>query len=683
MTDRWRISAVFHSAVALEGRERAAFLREACASDEALRREVESLLAHERTAERFLEQAALPCDALHDVVVSTLTLNQQLGPYQIIAPLGAGGMGEVYRAHDTKLGRQVAIKILPAQFMADKRRRARFAREARVLATLNHPHIGAIYGLEEGDGITALVLELVEGPTLAERLAQGPLPVAQALSIARQIADALDYAHERGIVHRDLKPANIVLQGPRTMTGSEAQAKVLDFGLAKSMLLEDVARLVNEPSGLVGGTSDGWVLGTPTYMSPEQVRGLAVDKRSDIWAFGCLLFEMLTGKRSFDGSTAADTFARILEHEPDWAALPVDMPRSTRVLLEGCLRKDPSKRVRDLAHSSFEVGHSVHSAPGSAAKAMQSGSPTFDAEPSRSWRRVGPWAAALLLMIFVAVGWGVWNKHIVERTLRVPIEYRNIPRQLEMTGDPPPWADVRLRGSFGLLGRLESRDIVAVLDLTNVRPGSRMFQLRSGEVRAPDGVEVAEVVPGTIALDFVTSGRRTVPIVPALDGEPAPGFVIGGVTSDPPTVEVFGPNSRLKQLTGATTGPVDITGSHGHVREVVAVGVTDSALRLAQPLNATVTVDVLAPVEREFFGVLVRWRNLGTGLLAQVRPTLTRVNARGRRGALADLRAADMNAFVDLGGLGVGQYSLQVQIDPSESYRVSKTTPSVVIVTIK
>jgi YbbR domain-containing protein len=210
-----------------------------------------------------------------------------------------------------------------------------------------------------------------------------------------------------------------------------------------------------------------------------------------------------------------------------------------------------------------------------------------------------------------------------------------------------------------------------------------MFHLRPDEVRAPYGVEVAQVIPGTIALDIEKSGRRTIPIVPALDGEPAPGFVIGGVTSDPAAVEVEGPESRLRQLTGATTEPVEMTGSRSRVRDVVTVGISDSAVRLVKPQNATVLVEVLpAPVERELAGVPVRWRHLGTGLRALVQPSLTRITVRGKREALADLRAGTIDAFVDLAGLGPGRYTLRVQIDPSQTFGVSAMDPAVVDVTI-
>src|SRR6185503_18434710 len=272
--------------------------------DEVLRQEVESLLQYESASVRFLETPAAEAVAvaLGTAPATPLMVSRQIGPYMILAPLGAGGMGEVYRARDSNLGRDVAIKILPALFTADPERRSRFAREARLLATLNHPHIGAIYGLQEIDGVTALVLELVEGATLAERLQRGRLPVSEALAIARQVAEALDAAHEKGIVHRDLKPANIVLQSVANASGvpsGDLRAKVLDFGLAKTMVDGGHGDLIQRPSGSPDGTADGRILGTPAYMSPEQARGQAVDKRTDIWAFGCVLFEMLAGRPAF------------------------------------------------------------------------------------------------------------------------------------------------------------------------------------------------------------------------------------------------------------------------------------------------------------------------------------------------------------------------------------------------
>ena len=347
------ISDLYHRALARAPEERPAFLTEACKGDDGLRQEVESLLACEPATARFLERPAV------EVIGSGFgrgdVVGRQVGPYTIVAPLGAGGMGDVYRARDSKLGRDVAIKMLPPHFTADPDRRARFAREARLLATLNHPHIGAIYGLEEVDGVSALVLELVEGQTLADRLVRGALPIPQALAIARQIAEALDAAHEKGIVHRDLKPANIVLQGSLDGLSTDVRAKVLDFGLAKPMAVDLAAGPTSPASGSFDGTADGRILGTPAYMSPEQARGLTVDKRTDIWAFGVVLFEMLSGRRAFEGATMTETFVRVLEGEPDWAALPAATPHTVRKLLKRCLEKDPARRLRDIGDAAGDL----------------------------------------------------------------------------------------------------------------------------------------------------------------------------------------------------------------------------------------------------------------------------------------------------------------------------------------
>ena len=268
----------------------------------------------------------------------------RVGPYEIVGALGFGGMGEVYRATDTKLGRQVAIKVLPEAFAQDADRLVRFEREARTLAALNHPNIAHIHGLEESDGLHALVMELVEGPTLADRIAQGPIPVDEALPIARQIAEALEAAHEQGIIHRDLKPANIKVRPDGTV-------KVLDFGLAKAM----------EPAGstLPGAsmsptitspamTQAGIILGTAAYMSPEQARGKVVDKRADIWAFGCVLYEMLSGRRPFEDEDVSLTLSKVLQREPDFDALPSTVPARVQQALRVSLRKDPKQRVGDI-----------------------------------------------------------------------------------------------------------------------------------------------------------------------------------------------------------------------------------------------------------------------------------------------------------------------------------------------
>ena len=298
-------------------------------------------------------------DRIVERVAIDAMIGQRFGSFQVQSLLGAGGMGEVYRAHDSKLGRTVALKVLPAHLTADPDRLARFEREARVLASLNHPNIGAIYGLEEWTAESgprcALVLELVEGQTVSDWIegakAAGsigqPASVATALRYARQLAEALDAAHERGIVHRDLKPANIKIT-------PDGVVKVLDFGLAKALEApgtdgRDASSIdpAASPTALAM-TLHGQILGTPTYMSPEQARGRPVDKRTDIWAFGCVVYEMLTGRAPFRGDTVSDTIAAVLEREVDWTALPSTTPPGIVRLLQRCLEKDPKRRLRDL-----------------------------------------------------------------------------------------------------------------------------------------------------------------------------------------------------------------------------------------------------------------------------------------------------------------------------------------------
>ncbi len=276
----------------------------------------------------------------------------RLGPFEILSPLGAGGMGEVWRARDTRLQREVAIKVLPAALANDPERLARFEREARLLGSMNHPRIGGLLGLEDADGVPALVLELIEGLTLAQHLSkQGALPPADAIEVAQQIAEAMEYAHERGIIHRDLKPANIKFAG-------DGSVKVLDFGLAKALLGDDGSSSdpqVSQSPTLTLGTHAGVILGTAAYMAPEQARGKVVDRRADIWAFGVVLFEMLTGRPLFGGETVSDTIARILEREPDWTLLPAHTPERVRELLKRCLEKDARKRLRDIGDAKLDL----------------------------------------------------------------------------------------------------------------------------------------------------------------------------------------------------------------------------------------------------------------------------------------------------------------------------------------
>ncbi len=304
-------------------------------------------------------------------------------------------MGEVYRGRDTRLGRDVAIKILPVVFAADPERLARFEREARLLASLNHPHIAAIYGIETGPEETghqvrALVMELVEGVALSDRIARGPVPVTEALAIAQQIADALAAAHEQGIIHRDLKPANIRLRPDGTV-------KVLDFGLAKA--LPASSALAHPSSALPTAhlSESGIILGTAAYMSPEQARGQSVDKRSDVWAFGCVLFEMLAGRKAFAGETATDTLAAIIEREPPWTTLPASVPASVRRLLQRCFEKDPKRRLRDIGDARPELEDSQGGQPGLPIVPV----------PSRRRERLA-WLSGLALVTLIAAVTIVW-----------------------------------------------------------------------------------------------------------------------------------------------------------------------------------------------------------------------------------------------------------------------------------
>jgi Tol biopolymer transport system component len=321
-----------------------------------------------------------------------LTPGTRVGVFEIVGPLGAGGMGEVYRARDATLGRDVALKVLPDSFARDPERLTRFRREARLLASLNHPHIGSIYGFEEAGGVPALVLELVEGLTLAERIGGQPIAIADALPIARQIAEALDTAHEAGVVHRDLKPGNIKVRPDGTV-------KILDFGLAKA-LTDAVASgdLTLAPTITSAATEDGVVLGTPAYMSPEQARGQAADKRADIWAFGCVLYEMISGRRAFDARTVSDTIVAVLTGEPDWSALPAETPPGIRRLLRRCLERDPKRRLRDIGDALPDLAAADATPPDVA--------PSRTPSASRGVLRWAPWfltAAAAAAAITIAI----------------------------------------------------------------------------------------------------------------------------------------------------------------------------------------------------------------------------------------------------------------------------------------
>jgi len=398
MTDpgrRWPVvKEIFQSALGRAPEHRPAFLRQRCGNDDELRKEVESLLEAHAEAGHFAEIPAVDTPGARDALmwpggVPALAEGTEFGAYRILAPIDAGGMGEVYRAVDTRLHREVAVKVLPIALANRPELMARVEREAQLLAALNHPNIATIHGLEMANGVQALVMELIEGPTLADRLVSGPPPLDVALAIARQIAEALEAAHERGIIHRDLKPANIKL----TAAGA---AKVLDFGLAKAITpaLDDGRATAAAVGSL---TPDGAVAGTPAYMSPEQARGQRIDERSDIWAFGCVLYELLTARAAFGRATFAETLVAVLEREPDWELLPPAVPAGTRRLLRRCLEKNPRRRLHHIADVRIEIEDAAVDDEGVVAAPLP--------VPHRRWRPLVSTAVLALGLVAALVTW--------------------------------------------------------------------------------------------------------------------------------------------------------------------------------------------------------------------------------------------------------------------------------------
>ncbi len=393
--ERWRrIEDLYHSALELKPERRESFLRTACAGDQSLRKEIERLLERESEAGVFIESPAIEVAARalaedagsasgSDLAASALS------HYRILEKLGSGGMGVVYRARDENLGRYVAIKVLPDVFAGDPDRLARFSREAKLLAAINHPNIAAIHGLEEFSGRPVLIMELVEGETLAARISRGNMTICEALDICRQIAEGVEAAHEKGIIHRDLKPANVMLT-------DGGQIKILDFGLAKAAAAaEGRERATGSLEGTDSMTGPGTLLGTAAYMSPEQARGKQVDKRCDIWSFGCILFECLTGKPPFKGETVSDTVARILETAPEWNLLPAQTPPLVRTLLQWCLQKEAASRVHDIADARLAITEALAQAPVAATV------PDTTAKRPRMWSAV---AVAAAVVVAAAAG---------------------------------------------------------------------------------------------------------------------------------------------------------------------------------------------------------------------------------------------------------------------------------------
>jgi serine/threonine protein kinase len=404
-----------------------------------------------------------------------LTSGTRLGPYEIVAPIGAGGMGEVYRARDSRLARDVAVKVLPEAFARDAERLSRFQREAKVLASLNHPNIASIYGLEDSGPAHALVMELVEGPTLADRITSGPIPVDEAVLIARQIAEGLEYAHERGIVHRDLKPANIKVS-------RDDSVKILDFGLAKAVEGEAVeSDMGTSPTITRMATQMGFIIGTAAYMSPEQAKAKPVDRRADIWAFGCVLYEMLTGKAAFGGETITDILAAVVRAEPDWSQLPAATPLRARVLLQRCLQKDPKQRLRDIGDARISLDEMISGAP------LEAPSPRELAGAS-GWRAalgrlaILAWSVAASLAIALAVlAWAY------QRGASTPSSAADA-SALRASINPPEGGNFSLGNNLG--GIALSPDGRTAAFAATVNGGTALW------VRPLDGTD-ARVLPGT------------------------------------------------------------------------------------------------------------------------------------------------------------------------------------------
>jgi len=402
---------------------------------------------------------------------SPLGPGSRLGPYEITTQLGSGGMDEVYRATDTRLHRDVAIKVLPPTFTADPERLARFEREAQLLAQLNHPNIAAIHGLEESGGIRALVMELVEGPTLADRLAHGALPLEESLAIARRIAQALEEAHQKGIVHRDLKPQNV-------KASVDGKVKVLDFGLAKAMdpvggAAGTPSQLAQSPTLTLGATAQGVILGTAAYMSPEQARGLPVDKRADIWAFGVLAFEMLTGQTAFAAATVTDTLAAVLTREIDWSALPATVPPALRRLLRRCLERDPRNRLHDIADARIVLAE------------IERGDADFAEHPSGEPGRGGAlgargWVAVAIVASLAGAAIGRW----VAPAPRSADSAGSAPRYVRLTNETGYVHSARFTpdGESVVFGEAQVGAPVRLFSSLATSPGARRFDLPSADV---------------------------------------------------------------------------------------------------------------------------------------------------------------------------------------------------------
>jgi serine/threonine protein kinase len=528
--DRWRqITEIFHAALERDGTSRDRFLDDACRHDPSLRAEVDRLIMSHRDAGAFGE-APLAASAVH------LAPGTAFGAYLVSGLLGAGGMGEVYRARDPKLGRDVAIKVLPEAVANDPDRLSRFTREARLLAALNHPNVGAIYEVEDAGGLRGLVLELIEGPTLADRLGGGALPAREALGIARQIAAALEAAHAKGIIHRDLKPANVKL----TPAGV---VKVIDFGIAKAMADDSAGA-----PGSLTATSTGMIVGTAAYMSPEQARGGPIDKRTDIWAFGCVLYEMLTGRQPFDAVTASDQIARILEHEPAWDKLPAAVSPSIRRLLQRCLAKDPAERLHDIADARLEIADAL------TVPAMDTGQSRVT--PRSRSREKWLWLAlAGAAAVTFATIWWALSRPANPTTPAPPVEFgvRFPDNQIPATGlaVSPDGRQIAM-GVFGSASQIWLHS----LDSSQTRPlaGTENAQF---PFWSPDGARLGFSAGGKLAAIDMAGGSPTV-----ICEIPFSGQIVFGAAWNTSGVIVFPFRTQLFKVpaSGGVPTPIPLTG---------------------------------------------------------------------------------------------------------------------------
>ena len=530
-----RVKTVFQSALEQPGELRASFVADACGNDRPLRAEVESLLIAHDAAGAFASAdalASLTTDALYELSAAEIELapGARFGSYDIVGLVGRGSMGQIFKAHDSRLGRAVALKVLSPDLLPDPASRARFDREARMIASLNHPHICTIYDVGHSGRFEYLVMEYLEGQTLTELLERGPLPLDATRRYAAEMIDALDTAHHRGVVHRDLKPANVMITG--------GGAKLLDFGIAKLIAPDDSG---SAPADATFGTRHGSVIGTAGYMSPEQARGQAVDQRADIWAFGCVLFEMLSGRPVFAGDTVSDTFVVVLEREPNWILLPATTPRSLVRLLRRCLQKDPLRRLRDIADARADIDD------------RDSGPARSEAvtRPSRLVRAL-PWiiaAAAIALMLTMA--------SYIGRDVSAP-------SALRLSVVPPEgttWAPFDISGApqFALSPDGKQMALVVAdttrvprlwvraLDSTNGRPLSGTEQA-SGPFWSPDGAAIAFFADRKLKRIRIQSGS-------VQELAEAAQNVSGGSWSRDGTILFGGPGTGLLRVS-ADGGPV-------------------------------------------------------------------------------------------------------------------------------